>query len=159
MMKKSKLTKDELNKYRLDKTRSEEIPFTCEFKSKEEYMKILDKESYDILFADGTERAFSHPYNDLKERGYFSCKACGQPLFGMEAKFDSGTGWPSFYAPLSYDKVEYEKDFYLLVPRIAVLCSCCRGHLGHVFPDGPNITGFRYCLNGMALEFNSEEDE
>ena len=150
---KKKLNETEKKHYRTLETRENYPSFTCSAKSAEEYKKILPENTYKIMFKDGTELSFSHPLNNNKEEGIYYCAACNQPLFGSEAKFDSGTGWPSFYAPLGPDCVDFEEDYFLFTPRIAVLCSCCNGHLGHVFDDGPAPTFLRFCMNGTALDF------
>ncbi len=150
---KKKLTEKEKIHYRTLETRENYPAFTCKAKSKEDYKEILSTDVYKIMFLDGTEPAFSNPLTDNKEEGIYPCAACGQPLFGSEAKFDSGTGWPSFYAPLNPKCVDFEEDYILFTPRTAVLCSCCNGHLGHVFDDGPAPTFFRFCMNGTALNF------
>ncbi len=150
---KKRLTEKEKNHYRTLETRENLPEFSCSAMSKEEYKVTLPLNIFNIMFKDGTEPAFSHPLHNNKEEGIYSCAACGQPLFGSEAKFDSGTGWPSFYAPLAPEYLEFEEDYFLFVPRTAVLCSCCDGHLGHVFDDGPSPTFFRFCMNGTALSF------
>lgn len=150
---KKKLTEQEKKRYGTEKTRDKIPEFSCNSKSKEEYKALLADEVYRIMFEDGTEPSFSHPLHNNKEEGIYHCAACGQPLFGSEAKFDSGTGWPSFYAPLSPESLDFKVDYFLIMPRTAVLCSCCNGHLGHVFDDGPSPTFFRYCMNGTALKF------
>lgn len=155
---KQALTPKMLERYRTAPTRKLPGDFPCRAGTRERYREELPEETYRILFADGTEPAFSHPYHALHEPGLFRCAACGAPLFGSEAKFDSGTGWPSFSAPVQADRVTYEIDFYVGIPRIAVLCACCGGHLGHVFEDGPKPTGLRYCMNGGALAFGKEGD-
>lgn len=118
----------------------------------EEWRKELTPEQYAVLFQEGTERAFTSPLNDEKRPGTFLCAACGLPLFQSSTKFDSGTGWPSFFDPIP-GHVETKRDFKLIWPRTEYHCARCGGHQGHVFNDGPQPTGQRYCNNGVALRF------
>lgn len=113
---------------------------------------LLSAAAYDVLFEEDTERAGSSPLDREKRKGQFVCAACFQPLFDAAHKFDSGTGWPSFWQPLP-DAVETSRDFKLILPRTEYHCSRCGGHQGHVFDDGPKPTGLRYCNNGVALHF------
>lgn len=122
-------------------------------KSEAEWKHELTPEQYRVTRKHGTERPFSHPLNNEKREGTYTCICCGQPLFSSEAKFDSGTGWPSFFAPINEDAVSEREDRSLFMRRTEVLCSRCDAHLGHVFPDGPEPTGLRYCMNGTALDF------
>jgi peptide-methionine (R)-S-oxide reductase len=124
-------------------------------KSKDEWRRLLDPAAYRVLFEEGTERAFTSPLNDEKRAGTFVCAACSLPLFESTAKFDSGTGWPSFFQTIE-DHVGTARDFKLLIPRTEYHCLRCGGHQGHVFPDGPAPTGQRYCNNGVALRFVPE---
>ena len=124
-------------------------------KSDEEWQNTLTPEQYRVLRCHGTERAGTSPLNAEKREGVFVCAGCGQPLFDSKTKFDSGTGWPSFYAPRE-DAVETSTDKSLMMQRTEVHCANCGGHLGHVFDDGPNPTGLRYCMNGAALEFEKK---
>ena len=117
-----------------------------------EWKKLLGPERYHILREAGTERAFTSPLNKEHRRGTFDCAGCGLPLFSSTTKFDSGTGWPSFYRALPHSVAE-RADRSFLMDRTEVLCRRCGGHLGHVFPDGPKPTGLRYCVNGLALRF------
>ena len=117
-----------------------------------EWRKRLGPERYHILREGGTERAFTSPLNTEHRRGTFVCAGCAQPLFASATKFDSGTGWPSFYRPLK-GAIVTESDRSLGMVRTEVLCARCGGHLGHVFDDGPRPTGLRYCMNGLALKF------
>lgn len=114
----------------------------------------LSPEQYRITREHGTERAFTHPYNEEKREGMFRCVCCGAPLFQSDAKFDSGTGWPSFYRAVSDNTVSEHEDTSLFMRRTEVRCARCEAHLGHVFPDGPQPTGLRYCINGTALKFD-----
>ena len=125
-------------------------------KTDEEWRRELSPEQYEILRRKGTERAWSHEYNEEKGTGTFRCAGCGAELFESDAKFESGTGWPSFYKPAGDDAVETERDVSLGMTRTEVLCASCGGHLGHVFEDGPNPTGLRYCINGCALDMDRD---
>ena len=129
-------------------------------KSEEEWRDLLSPEAYNVLREEGTERPFTSPLNDIKETpGTFSCAGCGAPLFTTSTKYDSGTGWPSFYAPVDGDAVDLKTDFKLVLPRTEVVCKSCGGHLGHVFDDGPQPTGKRYCMNGVAMKFIGDSDD
>jgi len=127
-------------------------------KSETEWRSILTPEQFRVLRQHGTERPFSSPLNDEHRHGKFLCAACGLPLFRSETKFDSGTGWPSFTAPIEHG-IGTSEDRSLFIARTEVHCRRCGGHLGHVFDDGPAPTGQRYCMNGVALTFQPAEDE
>jgi peptide-methionine (R)-S-oxide reductase len=121
-------------------------------KTDAEWRKILSPEAYDVLRREGTERPFTSPLNEEHRKGTFACAGCDLPLFSSETKFDSGTGWPSFYRPLP-NAVGTSSDNSFLMSRTEVHCRRCGGHLGHVFEDGPAPTGLRYCMNGVAMTF------
>ena len=125
-------------------------------KSDEHWCTVLTPEQYRVLRQKGTERPFSGAYNDSKDKGMFLCAACGAQLFGSEAKFDSGTGWPSFFKPAADDSVSTVTDRSGGMERTEVVCGKCGGHLGHVFPDGPEPTGMRYCINSVSLKLKKE---
>ena len=122
-------------------------------KSDAEWRAQLTPEQYKVTRQHGTERAGTSPLNNEKREGIFTCVCCGAPLFASDSKFESGTGWPSFYKPMNDDAVSEHEDRSFLMRRTEVRCAQCDAHLGHVFPDGPQPTGQRYCMNGVALNF------
>ncbi len=136
-------------------------PRTAEGKvvrSESEWRACLTPEQFRVARQQGTEHAFTGPYWDEKRDGLYSCVACGTPLFGSGTKFDSGTGWPSFFSPLSEDALTLHEDVSHGMRRIEVCCARCDSHLGHVFPDGPPPTGLRFCMNGTALNFALDDE-
>lgn len=128
-------------------------------KDEAEWRDELDPEQYHVLRERGTERAFTGKYWDLKDEGTYRCAACGAPLFSSETKYDSGSGWPSFYKPAGNEAVNELPDMSHGMIRTEVVCNKCKSHLGHVFPDGPPETGLRYCINSASLDFEKAEEE
>ncbi|HZP85040.1 MAG TPA: peptide-methionine (R)-S-oxide reductase MsrB [Chthonomonadaceae bacterium] len=137
---------------------SKEAPTSQEkiVKSEQEWKQTLTPEQYHVLREKGTEPPFTGKYWNLKEDGTYVCAACGQELFKSDTKFDSGCGWPSFWDAIDKGKIKTQDDYSFGMHRIEVLCSRCGGHLGHVFEDGPNPTGLRYCINSASLAFHKK---
>ena len=126
-------------------------------KTEDEWKAELNTQTFQVLRKHGTERAFSGEYNDHHDDGTYVCAGCGNALFDSRTKFNSGTGWPSFYEPIKVDAVETTTDTKFFMTRTEVHCAKCDGHLGHVFTDGPNPTGMRYCMNSVSLKFQKEK--
>jgi peptide-methionine (R)-S-oxide reductase len=125
-------------------------------KTAAEWQAQLSPAAYHVARKHGTERAFTSPLNDEKRTGIYKCVCCGEPVFASATKFESGTGWPSFYEPVSIEAVGTSDDSSFFMRRTEVHCARCDAHLGHVFPDGPRPTGLRYCINGVALTFDAD---
>ena len=123
-----------------------------------EWRQKLTPDQYRVLRKAGTEPPFTWQYVHVKDNGVYCCAGCGAELFRSDTKYDSGTGWPSFWEPISPDALEFRRDWSMLMPRTEVRCAACGGHLGHVFDDGPQPTGQRYCMNSCALHLDKRQD-
>ncbi|MGG6241045.1 peptide-methionine (R)-S-oxide reductase MsrB [Nodosilinea sp. AN01ver1] len=151
----AELLSQQVNSQSVDTMATSNEQFTVN-KTEEQWREQLTPEQFRVLRQHGTERAGSSPLDKVYEPGVFKCSACGTPLFTSDTKFNSGTGWPSFYAPIE-GAIATTVDRSFFMTRVEVHCATCGGHLGHVFPDGPAPTGQRYCMNGVSLEFVPEQ--
>ena len=127
--------------------------------SEEEWKKRLDPKQYHVIREKGTEPAFTGKHLENHERGMYICAGCGAELFSADTKFESGSGWPSFWAPADKESIEEHPDNSIFMKRTEILCKNCGGHLGHVFEDGPNPTGLRYCVNSLSLDFKKKDEK